>query len=114
MTTLSIKILGPGCANCYILEGLAVAAVQFLHSQKSQLFEGVEVNLEHLSEPSDFRKYKVFRTPGLVVNEKLVVAGRIPNVVEIMGTFEETLSGETETPQSTKRHDEKSAGHSAE
>lgn len=95
---LKIKILGPGCANCYILEGLAIAAVQCLPHQNPALFENVEVTLEHLSEPSDFRKYRVLRTPRLVVNEELVVAGRLPNVVEIMETFEETLAGgETKT-----------------
>ena len=52
--TLDIKILGPGCANCYRLEGLAVAAVQFLQSQKPELFQDVEVTLDHLSTPSDF------------------------------------------------------------
>ena len=98
MTMLNIKILGPGCANCYIMEGLAVAAVQFLSSQEPELFENTEVTLEHLSEQSDFRKYRVLRTPGLVVNEELVVAGRLPNVVEIMETFEQVLTKQTEMP----------------
>ena len=81
---LNIKILGSGCANCYILEGLAVAGVQFLHSQKPELFENVEVTLEHLQEESDFDKYGALRTPALVVNEKLAVAGRLPNALEIV------------------------------
>ena len=96
---LSIKILGPGCANCYILEGLAVAAVQFLHFQKPELFENVEVTLDHLSQPDDFRRYGVLKTPGLVVNEKLAVAGRLPDVVEIMSLFERDLaSGAVASP----------------
>ena len=97
---LDIKILGPGCANCYRLEGLAVAAVQFLQSQKPELFQDVEVTLDHLSDSSDFRKYGVLRTPGLVVNEKLAVAGRLPTVLEIMETFEKTLtSSKVKTPR---------------
>jgi hypothetical protein len=96
---LNIKILGPGCANCYILEGLAIAAVQFLHHQKPALFENVQVTLEHLSEEKDFRKYRVLRTPGLVVNEELVAAGRLPNVIEIMETFEEILMQPSESPR---------------
>ena len=52
--TLDIKILGPGCANCYRLEGLAVAAVQFLQSQKPELFQDIEVTLDHLSTPAIF------------------------------------------------------------
>ncbi len=96
---LNIKILGPGCANCYILSGLAVAAVQFLQSQKPELFEAVEVTIDYLNKQSDFHKYGVLRTPGLVVNEKLAVAGRLPNVLEIMALFEKTLNGgETKTP----------------
>ena len=90
---LNIKILGPGCANCYILQGLAVAAVQFLHSQKPELFENVEVALEHLSTPDDFRRYGVLKTPGLVINEKLAVAGRLPNVMEITTLLERDLAG---------------------
>ena len=96
---LNIKILGPGCANCYILEGLAVAAVQFLRSQKPALFKKVKVKLEHLHEQSEFRKYGVLRTPGLVVNEKLAIGGRLPTALEIMAVFEKTLAdGETKTP----------------
>jgi len=66
VTALNIKILGPGCANCYILAGLAVAAVQMLSSQKPELFENVEVTLEHLHEQSDFRKYGGRVCGGLV------------------------------------------------
>ncbi len=97
---LNIKILGPGCANCYILEGLATAAVQVLSSQKPELLKNVEVTLEHLHEQSDFRKYGVLRTPGLVVNEKLAIGGRLPTALEIMTVFEKTLAGgETKTPR---------------
>ncbi len=88
---LNIKILGPGCANCYILEGLAIAAVQFLDSLKPELFENVEVTLDHLTERSDFATYGVLYTPGLVVNEKLATAGRLPNVLEIMAALEKAL-----------------------
>ncbi len=98
---LNIKILGPGCANCYILEGLATAAVQILSSQKSELVENIEVTLEHLHEQSDFRKYGVLRTPGLVVNEKLAIGGRLPNVLEIIAVFEKALAGsEPKSPHS--------------
>ncbi len=90
---LNIKILGPGCANCYRLEGLAVAAVQFLNFQKPELFENVDVNLEHLGTSEDFRRYGVLRTPGLVVNEKLAIAGRLPDVMEIIAVLERHLTG---------------------
>jgi hypothetical protein len=89
---LDIKVLGPGCANCYILEGLVIAAVQVLYDQKPHLFEGVEVSLQHLSDESDFRKYRLLFTPGLVVNEQLIAAGRLPSALEIMAALEKCLT----------------------
>ena len=89
---LNIKVLGPGCSNCFKLEGLAIAAVEFLSDQKPDLFEGVEVTLQHLSDQSDFRKYHIMYTPGLVINEQLVSAGRIPSVLEIMAALEQHLT----------------------
>jgi len=88
---LNIKVLGPGCANCFKLEGLAIAAVEFLSDQKPQLFEGVEVTLQHLSDKNDFAKYHVMYTPGLVINEQLVSAGRLPSVLEITAALEKVL-----------------------
>jgi hypothetical protein len=34
----------------------------------------------------------VFYTPGLVINEKLVSAGRFPEVLEIQGWLQEALT----------------------
>jgi len=93
---LNIKVLGPGCSNCFKLEGLAIAAVEFLSDQKPDLFEGVEVTLEHLSDQSDFRRYHVMYTPGLVINEQLVAAGRLPSALEIMASLEQHLTSKPE------------------
>lgn len=90
---LNIKVLGPGCANCFILEGLVTAAIQILGEQKPELFEDVEVTLDHLSDPDDFRRYHVMYTPGLVMNEQLIVAGRLPSGPEIMAAVEKQLAG---------------------
>jgi len=95
---LNIKVLGPGCSNCYVLEGLVIAAVQVLNDQKPQLFEGVEVTLDHLTEQSDFRKYRVMFTPGLVINEKLIAAGRIPSALEVMAAIEQHLTTNGQPP----------------
>lgn len=72
---LSIKVLGPGCNNCQMVEEAARAAVAEL---------GVEAEFEKVTDRDQFATYGLLFTPGLVINEKLVAAGRIPNKDEIM------------------------------
>jgi small redox-active disulfide protein 2 len=71
---LSIKVLGGGCANCANLEKNAAAAAAGL---------GVEARIEHVSDPAEYALYGLLYTPGLVINEKLVSAGRVPSVAEV-------------------------------
>jgi small redox-active disulfide protein 2 len=71
---LSIKVLGPGCANCLKVAQIAQQAVRTL---------GVEVEVEKVSEIEEITKYRLLATPGLVINEKLVCAGRIPTAAEV-------------------------------
>ncbi len=71
---ISIKVLGTGCANCVKVADLAHKAVGSL---------GAEANIEKVTDFDEIRKYKILATPGLVVNETVVCAGRIPTVGEI-------------------------------
>jgi hypothetical protein len=43
----------------------------------------VEVEVEKVSEIEEITKYRLLATPGLVINEKLVCAGRIPTAAEV-------------------------------
>jgi small redox-active disulfide protein 2 len=72
--TLQIKVLGGGCANCHNLEKNARAAAAQL---------GMEATIELTGDPDEYMRYALLYTPGLVVNEKLVSAGRVPAVAEI-------------------------------
>lgn len=78
---LSIKVLGPGCHNCYVLEKTAVSALESLAEEKPDL----EVTIEHIEQMEEIMKYPIMFTPGLVINEKLVSAGRIPSMEEVKG-----------------------------
>lgn len=71
---LSIKVLGPGCANCKKLAYLTERAVIHL---------SIEAQIEKVTDYNEIMKYPILSTPGLVINEKLVVSGRIPSEAEI-------------------------------
>jgi len=82
---LTVKVLGPGCVNCERLTATTEEALQML---------GTEATLEHVTDPAEFRKYRAMMTPGLVVNEKLVCAGRVPSASEVMTLVANVLAEE--------------------
>jgi small redox-active disulfide protein 2 len=71
---LTVKVLGPGCQNCRNVEAIARKALAAL---------GVEAQVEKVTEQAEIKKYPILATPGLVINENLVCAGRIPNEAEV-------------------------------
>jgi small redox-active disulfide protein 2 len=71
---LMIKVLGPGCDNCKMVEAIARQAVVHM---------GMDAYVEKVTDYNEMRKYPILATPGLVINEKLVCAGRIPNEAEV-------------------------------
>jgi small redox-active disulfide protein 2 len=71
---LKIKVLGSGCANCKELEAVTRKVVESL---------GVEAEIEKVTDPAAIHQYPILSTPGLVINEKLVSAGRIPTEAQI-------------------------------
>lgn len=72
---LSIKVLGPGCANCRRLESM-------VHKVVSEL--GAEAKIVKVTEYPQIIEYGIMATPGLVVNEQLVSSGRVPMEAEIV------------------------------
>jgi small redox-active disulfide protein 2 len=71
---LTIKILGPGCSNCKNVEAIA---------RKAAADMGMQADFVKITEWAEIKKYPILATPGLVVNEKLVCAGRIPSEAEV-------------------------------
>jgi small redox-active disulfide protein 2 len=73
---INIKVLGSGCANCKRLEATAQKVVDTL---------AIDAKIEKVTDYVEIMKYPIMSTPGLVINEKLVSAGRIPTEEEITG-----------------------------
>ena len=71
---MEIKILGTGCSNCRNLEKATSEAVAELNLDASVVKEQEIVKI---------MSYGVMRTPALVVDEKVVMYGRVPSVNEI-------------------------------
>jgi small redox-active disulfide protein 2 len=71
---LTIKVLGPGCANCQKVEVVTKKAVNEM---------GMEAEMIKITKYAEIMEYPIISTPGLVINEKLVCAGRIPTQAEV-------------------------------
>ena len=71
---MEIKILGTGCSSCTNLEKATREAIAELKLDASVVKEEDIVKI---------MSYGVMRTPALVVNEKVVMYGRVPSVNEI-------------------------------
>jgi len=86
---LNIKILGPGCDNCYRVEEITMAALEAL----AEADPDIEASVQHVEDPQKIKEYPILFTPGLVLNEKLACAGRIPTADEVKGWLQQALDG---------------------
>lgn len=69
-----IKVLGPGCNNCKTLERVTREALAEL---------GLEATVEKVEDYPTIVGYGVMSTPALVVDEKVVLSGRVPKTAEV-------------------------------
>ncbi len=72
--SLTVKILGSGCANCKRLEAETRAALDEA---------GIAYDLEKVTDFADISLYGIMSTPGLVMNDNVVSYGRIPKRADI-------------------------------
>lgn len=69
-----IKVLGTGCAKCKSLEANARQAVAEM---------GITAEVVKVQDMKDIMAFGVLLTPALVVDEKVVVYGKVPTVEEV-------------------------------
>lgn len=78
-----IKILGSGCANCVNLERVTREAVSDL---------GIDAQIEKVTDYGAIAGYGIMSTPGLVVDEKVLLAGRVPTAAKVRELLESLTS----------------------
>ncbi len=71
---MEIKILGPGCSKCKTLDKLTREVVEK---------NGINATITKVEDIMEIMKYGVMSTPALVVDEKVVVKGRVPSSDEL-------------------------------
>jgi small redox-active disulfide protein 2 len=71
---MEIKVLGTGCPKCKALEKSTQEAVAEL---------GVEASITKEEDIMKIMEYGIMHTPGLVINGKVVMSGRLPSGKEI-------------------------------
>ncbi|MBE0642119.1 MAG: TM0996/MTH895 family glutaredoxin-like protein [Bacteroidales bacterium] len=73
---MEIKVLGTGCPKCKQLEKNTLEAISTL---------GLDAKVEKVEDIMDIMAYGVARTPGLVIDGKVVMSGRVADAKEIQG-----------------------------
>ncbi|MDO8364105.1 MAG: thioredoxin family protein [Actinomycetota bacterium] len=71
---MNINILGSGCVNCKNLEKVTLAAMAEL---------GLVADVEKVTDPGEIVSWGVMSTPALVIDDEVVVAGKVPAVADI-------------------------------
>lgn len=70
----TIKILGTGCAKCKQTEAVIRETLGEM---------GLEANIEKIEDIEKIMKYDIMSTPALVIDEKIVMAGKVPTRDEV-------------------------------
>jgi small redox-active disulfide protein 2 len=72
---MEIKVLGPGCSRCSLVEKLVKEAIAE---------SGVQATVAKVTDIKEIAGYGVFSTPAVVVDGKVKAVGKIPKKEEIL------------------------------
>jgi len=71
---MNIKVLGTGCAKCNALEQAVRQAAKELN---------IEASIEKVEAFQEIMAYGIMLTPGLVIDEKVVLSGKVPDLKDL-------------------------------
>lgn len=77
-----IKVLGSGCSKCNELEKNTKEVLKDLN---------IDEEVAHIKDFKEIMKYGVMTTPALLVDEKILVSGRVPNIKELKELIQENI-----------------------
>jgi len=82
---MNIKVLGPGCAKCQSLGKTVKEVVDALK---------LDIKVEEVKDIKRIMQYPILMTPGLVINEKVVMSGKVPSKAEVEQLIMNALDAE--------------------
>lgn len=82
---MDIKVLGPGCAKCQSLEKTVKDVVASLK---------LDIRVEEVKDMKQIMQYPILMTPGLVINGKVVMSGKVPSKAEVERYIRDALNEE--------------------
>jgi len=82
---MNIKVLGPGCAKCQSLEKTVKEVIDSLR---------LDITVEEVKDMKKIMQYPILMTPGLVINEKVVLSGKVPTKAEVERLIMNALANE--------------------
>jgi small redox-active disulfide protein 2 len=85
---MNIKILGTGCAKCHSLEKTVNEVINDLK---------LDITVEAVQDMKKILEYNILTTPGLVIDEKVVSSGKVPDKAEVERLIMNALATEDKT-----------------
>ena len=76
---MEIKVLETGCQKCKMLEKLV---------RKSIVDLNIDANISKVEDFKEIMQYNIMSTPALVIDEKVIFSGKLPNEKELKNIFE--------------------------
>ena len=80
--SLSIKILGTGCAKCH---------EQLKNVEETVKTMGLEAKVEYITDLATIMAYGVMSMPAVVINEKVVAMGKVLKPADLEKLLKKTL-----------------------
>lgn len=73
--TKKIKILGTGCSKCKTMTGVVKDVVSE---------HNIDATIEKIEDIAEIMKFNIMSTPALVIDNVVVIKGRIPSKDEVL------------------------------